>query len=37
MSRIVQWSITVALAGFLFGFDTASFPAPTSRSRPCGG
>ncbi len=23
MSRIVQWSITVALAGFLFGFDTA--------------
>tara|TARA_R110000851_G_scaffold111_14_gene439 strand:- start:2499 stop:3881 length:1383 start_codon:yes stop_codon:yes gene_type:complete len=23
MSRIVQWSVTVALAGFLFGFDTA--------------
>lgn len=23
MSRIIQWSITVALAGFLFGFDTA--------------
>ncbi|WP_254783129.1 sugar porter family MFS transporter [Halomonas caseinilytica] len=23
MTRIVQWSITVALAGFLFGFDTA--------------
>ncbi|KJZ07509.1 MULTISPECIES: sugar porter family MFS transporter [unclassified Halomonas] len=23
MSRIMQWSITVALAGFLFGFDTA--------------
>ncbi|MGQ7249696.1 sugar porter family MFS transporter [Halomonas sp. V046] len=23
MQRIVQWSITVALAGFLFGFDTA--------------
>ncbi len=23
MSRILQWSITVALAGFLFGFDTA--------------
>ncbi len=36
MTRIVQWSITVALAGFLFGFDTAVISGADKPSRRSG-
>jgi hypothetical protein len=34
--RILFWSLTAALAGFLFGFDTVVISGAEKRSKPFG-